>query len=358
MYDPEDPTNIESTEATVVSIEAWAEAMLKAMEGCPVSDYLDSCEGKFSEGHATAQTKEDLSRTGDAHLERTNDLVESTFGVVDDYYHSFPNMAVWVAAGVAQMRMNHTMDIAYVNARAWKDTDKRKTKADAPQKDGEFTALSEATQDALINVARQKLPTDTAQQRARIAAQRLYYREIEAAKKAKKLASVKAAFKLAVIAFKIDRLKTHHALTTALSAARSDASRLNLLKGQVRHYLNGLGLVDEPFGPKARFSDTSDPNVGTIGELTTRVKKMITAAAKMTLPTEPVLPQLTVRRAEAIGKLVKQRAALHDATQAEAKAQQEKWRAEIDSEAAARSSCARQPRAQPKTPPTALGDGR
>ena len=89
MYDPEDPTNIESTEATVVSIEAWAEAMLKAMEGCPVSDYLDSCEGKFSEGHATAQTKEDLSRTGDAHLERTNGLVESTFGVVDDYYHSF-----------------------------------------------------------------------------------------------------------------------------------------------------------------------------------------------------------------------------------------------------------------------------
>ena len=353
LYDPEDPTNIESDEATVASLEAWCTAMLKSMAECPVSDYLDSFEGKFSEGHASEQTKEDLTRDGDGHLERTNDLAESIFGVVDDYYHSFPNMAAWVAAGVAQMRMNHTMDIAYVNARARKEPSERKIKPDAPQEDGAFTRLDEASADALINVARLKLPSDTRQHQARIAAQHLYHREIEAAKKKKKLASIKTAFKLAVIAFKVPRLDSHAALAAALSAARSDASRVTLLKAQVRHYVNGLGLVDAPFGPTVRFSDVSDPNVGTLGELTQRIKKMITAAKKVPLPSEPVLPQLNVRSSEAIGKMIPQRALLKVGAQAEAKAMQGQWLAEIEKSEAATSSRARQPRAQPKTPPTA-----
>ena len=86
------------------------------------------------------------------------------------------------------------------------------------------------------------------------------------------------AFKNACIAFDVERLETHRALTAALAAAGSEPKQLKLLRNQVRHHLHGLGLKQEPFGPTLAFSSTGDPSIGTIDDLTARVKRMITRA--------------------------------------------------------------------------------
>ena len=95
-------------EATIAALEAWAVAMLGAMEGSPVADYLDSCEGIFSDMYADELTREHL---GGSHRARVNDLAESIFGTVDNYYHTFGGQHVATAAGVAQSIQNHDYDI-------------------------------------------------------------------------------------------------------------------------------------------------------------------------------------------------------------------------------------------------------
>lgn len=108
--------------------------MLIGMEESTIKDYLDSQTGKYSEAHADAATKKHLASGDGESIERVNDLSESTFGVVDHYYHLFPNQHVITAAGVAQCIINHDMDIHYVNSRARKPTEMRKTKASAGER--------------------------------------------------------------------------------------------------------------------------------------------------------------------------------------------------------------------------------
>ena len=132
-------------------------------------------------------------------------------------------------------------------------------------------------------------------------------RALEEAKKNKRLTTMKSHFKKAIVAFAQDRLATKAQLKSALTAAPSDAKKLDVLKGQVRHYVEGLGLTDATFGPKLRFSAKEDPSVGTHAELTTRVETMVTAAAKMALPTEPPLPELPIRTVETLGTVTTQR---------------------------------------------------
>ena len=86
----------------------------------------------------------------------------------------------------------------------------------------------------------------------------------------------------------------------------------------MRHYLHGLGLKQEPFGPTLAFSSTSGPSLGTIDDLTARVKRMITAAAKLDLPDEPPLPALTIRSPAQLGTLTAERKRLHEAAIEEA----------------------------------------
>lgn len=296
------------------------------MTECPISDYLDSAKGKYSEAYADDATKRDLSGK---QLERVNDLSESTFGTVDDYYHSFRNQHVSTAAGVSQSRMNHDYDIAYNNAGARKSKGKDKAKSQAPTADGAFTkAMQSSVGDVLPEVARKKLASDITAERKRREAQHVYYREVEAAKKQKKLNSLRHSFKLACLAFEIVRLTTHAELATALRGI-SDAAKLKLLKDQVRHYVYGLGLTKEPFGPKVRFSDSKDANIGTIAELTARVKKMITAATSVALPDEPPLPALTIRVPGKLGSQIKQREKLDADALAEAESYKAAWAAEI-----------------------------
>ena len=73
------------------------------------SSSLDSEKGKYSESHADDATKSDLAGS---HQERVNDMSESTFAIVDDYFHSFRNQHIATAAGVAQSIYNHDYDIA------------------------------------------------------------------------------------------------------------------------------------------------------------------------------------------------------------------------------------------------------
>ena len=140
LYAPSDETNKQTDVTTIESIESWAAAMLIGMEESTIKDYLDSQTGKYSEAHADAATKKHLASGDGESIERVNDLSESTFGVVDHYYHLFPNQHVITAAGVAQCIINHDMDIHYVNSRARKPTEMRKTKASAPAKDGAFAS--------------------------------------------------------------------------------------------------------------------------------------------------------------------------------------------------------------------------
>ena len=67
MYDPKDETNAQTDEMACDAIAAWATAMLKGMRECPIKDYLDSEQGKYSEGHADAT---DEGRAERRHLAR------------------------------------------------------------------------------------------------------------------------------------------------------------------------------------------------------------------------------------------------------------------------------------------------
>ena len=80
MYEPKDETNVQTDELTCDAIKTWAEAMLKGMRECPIADYLDSAEGKYSEAHADTLTREAMSGI----ISRVNDLAESEFGLVDE----------------------------------------------------------------------------------------------------------------------------------------------------------------------------------------------------------------------------------------------------------------------------------
>ena len=355
LYAPSDETNKQTDVTTIESIESWAAAMLIGMEESTIKDYLDSQTGKYSEAHADAATKKHLASGDGESIERVNDLSESTFGVVDHYYHLFPNQHVITAAGVAQCIINHDMDIHYVNSRARKPTEMRKTKASAPAKDGAFTvAMQSASGASLLELSRKHLAFDMRAEQKRLDAQHLYFREVEANKKAKKLASLKNTFKLACLAFEVTRATSHADLTTALRDCRSDGARLTFLRNQVRHYVYGRGLTDAPFGPKVRFSDKNDAAIGTIDELTARVKKMITTAEPLELPEEPPLPALTLRVAPTLGTATKQRAALESATAAHIASYKESWMCEITEEIAKRRSTrSARSRASPLQPTTA-----
>ena len=119
----------------------------------------------------------------------------------------------------------------------------------------------------------------------------------------------------------------------------------------MRHYLHGLGLKQEPFGPALSFSSSADPSVGTIDDLTARVGKMITAAEALDLPDEPPLPALTIRAPSQLGTVTKQRQQLGEAALNEANSKKAKWAEEIRVERATGKSkkrngarAARQPR--------------
>ena len=347
MYDPKDETNAQTDEMTCDAIASWATAMLKGMRECPIKDYLDSEKGKYSEGHADAMTREALSGI----ISRVNDLAESDFGVVDEYFHRFMNQKVSTAAGVATSVLNHDYDIAYTNAAARKEPEARKSPSGAPTEDGAFTALPTEMQDSLVETSRKKLAHDESKEAERTLAQHLYFSELEKAKKDKKLASLRHQFKNACIAFEIERLTTQRALMAALAAAESEPKQLKLLRDQVRHYLHGLGLKQEPFGPALSFSSSADPSVGTIDDLTARVGKMITAAEALDLPDEPPLPALTIRAPSQLGTVTKQRQQLGEAALNEANSKKAKWAEEIRVERATGKSkkrngarAARQPR--------------
>ena len=347
MYDPKDETNAQTDEMTCDAIASWATAMLKGMRECPIKDYLDSEKGKYSEGHADAMTREALSGI----ISRVNDLAESDFGVVDEYFHRFMNQKVSTSAGVATSILNHDYDIAYTNAAARKEPEARKSPSGAPTEDGAFTALPTEMQDSLVETSRKKLAHDESKEAERTLAQHLYFSELEKAKKDKKLASLRHQFKNACIAFEVERLTTQRALAAALAAAESEPKQLKLLRDQVRHYLHGLGLKEPPFGPALAFSSSADPSVGTIGDLTARVGKMITAAEPLDLPDEPPLPALTIRAPSQLGTVTKQRQQLGEAALNEANSKKAKWAEEIRVERATGKSkkrngarAARQPR--------------
>ena len=347
MYEPKDETNVQTDELTCDAIKTWAEAMLKGMRECPIADYLDSAEGKYSEAHADTLTREAMSGI----ISRVNDLAESEFGVVDEYFNRFMNQKVSTAAGVATSILNHDYDIAYTNPLATKTPGERKSaKGAPPTKDGAFAALSEANSDSLVELARTKLASDESKEAERTLAQHLYFSELENAKKDKKEASLRFAFKNACIAFDVERLETHRALAAALAAAGSEPKQLKLLRNQVRHHLHGLGLKQEPFGPTLAFSSTGDPSIGTIDDLTARVKRMITAAAELDLPDEPPLPALTIRSPTQLGTLTAERKRLLEAAVEEAEGKKATWAEEIKLERAAprRSSKAKSAPRQPR----------
>ena len=106
------------------------------------------------------------------------------------------------------------------------------------------------------------------------------------------------------------------------------------------------------------FSSTGDPSIGTIGDLTARVKRIITAAAELDLPDEPPLPALTIRSLTQLGTLTAERKRLLDAAIEEAEGKNATWAEEIKLERTApRSSKAKSAPRQPRQCTKHIGGG-
>jgi hypothetical protein len=250
-------------------------------------NWLTAFDGKFSVGKWTDEMEADLRGAYRTNIK----LGESLFYQVDRLYRNFVNAHLSTSSAVAETVINNIFGEGEVIKR-YKKGEEHKSKKARLSGVGVVSTLPQLLHDAIMQVVFSKCEYFRNQEQADCREQREETRRRKDAQLVvehqKKLSKELEA---AVSYFFIRRVPNVTTLTGILKRKdfTTPTAKKRLLQNQLRHFTLGHGLQSEYDKP---FSSTSDASVGTVEDLTDRVKEILKPrglSAKLSAAPKPKL---------------------------------------------------------------------
>jgi hypothetical protein len=265
-------------------IKVHAEGCIESMEhNC--KNWLTAFDGKFSVEKWTDEMEADLRGAYRTNIR----LGESLFSQVDRLYRKFVNAYVSTASGVAETVVNNIFGNGEV-IKKYKKGEEHKSKKARLSGVGVVSTLPKALLDAIMEVVFGKREYFRSQEQGDRVEQREETRRRKDAQLVEHQKKLSKELEAAVSYFFIRRVQSSTDLTVILKRKdfATPTAKKRLLHNQLRHFTLGHGMseYDKP------FSCSTDASVGTVAELTARLRQILLLrglASKLSAAPKPKL---------------------------------------------------------------------
>ena len=331
IFNPQDPTNVQTHGATIENLALQARAAILKMHDTRtvLPEYLTSqdgakCIGKMAQGHADTMG-----------CEAANDkLAESVFGAFDRVLRQFGGISREAAAAVAQASRSKSLLMG---------DNVRRRKPVAPPKAGigYFFSLPAPEQEALVEYTRTMVRESRKQAAADNKEVDNYVKGKLKSSSEQELESLITRYGIALSFFERWQsrgVRTVAELSRGVKACNNTQAQLDWLREQIE--MRTLGLQWVEFA--THWSSGSDETVGTVPELTETLKTILTAErerrATGELPSVAPAPQAKRKTFKELGELTEQAKAFAEqhqelpAAELRARAEKERERLEVAGE--------------------------
>ena len=327
IFNPQDPTNVQTQAATVENLALQARAAILKMHDTRtvLPEYLTSQDGvksigKMAQGH-----------TDTVGCEAANDkLAESVFGAFDRVLRQFGGISREAAAAVAQASRSKSFLMG--------DNVQRRKPAEAPKPGmGYFFSLPAPEQEALVEYTRTTVRASRKQAAADNEEVAAYIRGKLKSSSEQELESLITRYGIALSFFErweSRGVRTMAELKRGLKRCKDTQAQLDCLREQIE--MRTLGLQWVEFA--THWSSGSNETVGTVPELTEHLKTILAAEherrAAGELPSMAPAPQAKRKTFKELGELTEQAKAFAEQHQelpaAELRARAEKERERLE----------------------------
>lgn len=299
VFNPQDPTNVQTQAFTVENLALQARAAVLKMHDTKtvVPEYLTSQDGaksigKMAQGHADTMG-----------CEAANDkLAESVFGAFDRVLRQSSGISREAGSAVAQASRSKSLFIG--------DNVQRRKPQDPPRPGmGYFFTLPKEEQEALVEYTRGAVRASRKQAAADNKEVADYIKGKLKTSSEQELESLITRYGIGLSFF--ERWKERGVSTVAelkreLKACKDTQAQLDWLREQIEMRTLGLQWVEY----NTHWSSSSDETVGTVPELTEHLKTIMTSErerrAAGELPSEAPAPQAKRKTFKELGTLTEQ----------------------------------------------------
>ena len=292
VFEPQDKDNQDTDELVKVLLQSWATGLLDGIQQTPLKEHVEG--GAYSAENITEQMRQDLAGSDTA-----NDMCERIFGIFDYITGRNRGIVHTAASALSQSKVNKDLFWA-VPAAA------RKAGSLGASEPPLMESIPLEEQMSLLEMARQDVGAAKKVNDEEILGQlKTEMRKHEERRERKKRLAV-ARYARAMELFKKERIVAPAELDKELKKLPSDSKRLALLKEQINIRTLGFGWLDF----KTPWSKKGDSSVGTVKDLTSKLKQVFIDESDRLPPGDAPVPDASTKKIRTLGTLTDQAAEL------------------------------------------------